>query len=100
MQQSRYPRPLTQRFSANMADLVERVAQLLQRTLVLEDGCNVVNYPATISPGYTSGQPTVTMPDGSTAGPFPCLSPYTPHAGDQVLLLPLGQSYIVAGTYS
>lgn len=100
MQQGRFPRPLAQRFPANLADLAERVAQLLQRTLVLEDGCNVVNYPATISATYTSGQPTVVMPDGSTAGPFPCLNSYTPHAGDHVLLLPLGQSYVVAGTYS
>lgn len=100
MQASRFPRPLAQRFPANLADVAERVAALLQRTLVLEDGCNVVNYPAVISPGYTAGQPTVTMPDGSTAGPFPCLSSYTPLAGDEVLLLPLGQSYVVAGTYS
>lgn len=100
MQQGRFPRALVQRFPANLADLAERVALLLQRTIVLEDGCNVVNYPATISPGYTSGQPTVVLPNGSSAGPYPCLTSYTPVAGDQVLLLPLGQSYIVAGTYS
>lgn len=100
MQRTRFPRPPAQRFGANLADLAEAVALLLQRTLVLEDGCNVVAYPATISADYSAGRPTVVMPDGSTAGPYPCLTSYTPHAGDTVVMIPLGQSYVIAGTYS
>jgi len=100
MQRSRYARPLEQRFPANLADLAEAVALLLQRTLVLEDGVHVVNYVATISAGYVSGQPTVLMPDGSTGGPFPCWSGYTPHAGDTVLMVPNGQSFVILGTFA
>lgn len=97
---AKFPKPPAQRFGANMGELATQVALLLQKTLVLEDGAYVVNYVATISAGYTSGQPTVLMPDGSTAGPYPCLSSYTPHASDTVLMVPNGQSYIILGTFA
>lgn len=100
MRQGRYPAALAQRFPANLADLAERVAQLMQRTLVLEDGANVVNYIATISASYTSGQPTVTMPDGSIGGPYPCWNGYTPHANDTVIMIPNGQSFVILGTFA
>lgn len=100
MRRGRYPLALAQRLPANLEDLREFVALLLQRTLVLEDGCNVVNYVATISATYTSGQPTVTMPDGSTGGPFPVWSGYTPHANDTVLMVPNGQSFVILGTFA
>jgi len=97
---TRMPMPPQQRFKKGLSDVGARLGLLERRTLVLEDGVNVVNYVATISPGYTSGQPTVVLPNGTTLGPFPCLDSYTPVANDVVLMLPNGQSYVIAGTFS
>lgn len=94
------PRPPQQRFKKGLATVGDTLGMLLRKTLVLEDGCNVVNYVATISAGYSSGQPTVVMPDGSTAGPYPVLHGYTPVAGDVVVMIPNGQSYIIAGAFA
>jgi hypothetical protein len=99
-QAPKFPVHPAARFRVSLEVLAEIVTRLVQRTLVLEDGVNVVNYVATISASYTSGQPTVVMPNGDTAGPFPCLDTYTPHANDVVLMVPNGQSYVIAGTFA
>lgn len=100
MQPPKYPLNPADRFRSNLGSLAEQVGMLLRKTLVLEDGVNVVNYVATISASYTSGQPTVVMPNGDEAGPFPVWSGYTPHANDVVLMVPNGQSFIILGTFA
>lgn len=55
---------------------------------------------ATIDPGYTSGAPQVIL-DGSTnvsPGGLPVLAGYSPKAGDRVILLPVGNTYVVLGS--
>lgn len=51
----------------------------------------------TVDPAYASGRPRVTL-DGTTAlspAGFPRNNNYTPVAGDRVLLLPVGSSFVV-----
>lgn len=97
----RYPRPLEQRFPQGMGDLQQRVTALEQIVGVLDPGCYVVCYTGQVPASYVSGDPTVKLTGTSIVlGPLKTLDWYTPHANDQVLLIPAGQSYIVAGTYS
>ena len=96
-----FPVPLEGRFAKAMGELLKRVARLESRTVVLDPGCWVTPYTGTIPGSYTTGDPTVILTGQSTPiGPFKTLTWYTPHAGDQVLLIPAGNTYIVAGTYS
>lgn len=96
-----FPRAIGDRFGDLIASLSKRVGLLERRTAVLDSGMWVVHYTGTIPGSYVSGDPQVTITGQSTpSGPYPCLTWYTPHAGDTVLLIPVGQSYIVAGTYS
>lgn len=96
---------MTQRFPATALEAFEKFVKQLaadvQRmktvTAVLEPGCYVISYIGTIPGSYTSGDPTVTLPAGNTIGPCRHVASYTPHAGDTVLLVPAGQSYIVVG---
>lgn len=93
------PPEVHNRFDEWVAATERRLKRLEAKCQVLE-GPNVVNYTGTIPGTYTSGDPTVLLPSGTLLGPLPHLSTYTPHANDVVLLLPLGGSYVVAGTYS
>lgn len=54
---------------------------------------------ATVNPAHTTGRPRLTFDGESTLSgkAYPYLSPYVPAAGDRVLLLPVGASYVVAG---
>lgn len=97
---STFPMPLEHRFEQAMRQVGNALRALQTRTALLEPGCNVVAYTGTIPGTYTSGDPTVQLPGGTVLGPLPHLNSYTPHAGDVVLLIPVGQSYIIAGTYS
>lgn len=93
--------PLEERFMAAIRTVLARVTRLEQRTLVLDPGNWVVPYTGQIPVSYTTGDPTVVITGQQAAtGPYKCLTSYTPHAGDTVLLIPVGQTYIVAGTYS
>lgn len=96
-----FPVPLELRFAKGLGELVKRVARLEQRTQMLDPGMFVTHYTGQIPGTYTSGDPTVVL-TGQTAasGPFKCLTSYTPHANDVVLLIPVGQTYIVAGTFA
>lgn len=96
-----FPLPLEERFTRAIKSLLTRVTRLEQRTLVLDPGCFVVPYTGQIPATYVSGDPTVVITGQAAAsGPYKCLTSYTPHAGDTVLLVPVGQTYIIAGTYS
>lgn len=96
-----FPQPLESRFSALIAGLVSRLRKVEARTAVLDTGVLVCNRTGVIPGSYTSGDPTVVLAGQTAAtGPYPCLSGYTPAAGATVLLAPLGQSYVILGTYS
>lgn len=95
------PQPPAGRFGATIASLVARVRKLESRTSVLDAGVLVSTRTGTIPGSYTSGDPTVLFAGQTTAsGPYKCMDLYTPAAGDTVLLVPLGQSYVILGTYS
>lgn len=54
---------------------------------------------ATVDPAYTSGRPRVTFDgeDAPSGKAYPHLSSYAPAAGDRVLLVPAGTSYVILG---
>jgi hypothetical protein len=95
------PKPVGDRFPDVIAAVLRRLKIVEQRVQVLDPGCFVVCYTGKIPVSYVSGDPTVVI-TGQTAaiGPLKVLGWYTPHAGDTVLLVPAGQTYIVAGTFS
>lgn len=94
---NRYPVGLEDRFEQAMKQLAIDIPALKQLTTVLEFGCLVTSYLGTIDAGYGSGRPMVDLPGGAVIGPCPYVASYTPHAGDSVLLVPVGQQYIVVG---
>lgn len=97
---TQFAQPLEARWQKAFAALITRLRHLEQITQVLDPGCFVVPYIATISASYVSGNPMVVMPAGNTVGPCQYLSSYTPTASATVLVVPAGQSYIVLGTLS
>jgi len=91
----RYPDPPSRALPAGLRQLAADVQRLKTVTAVLEPGCLVTAFLGTIPAGYTSGHPTVTLPTGATLGPLQYANTYTPHAGDTVLCVPVGQTYII-----
>ncbi len=55
------------------------------------------NRMGTISAGYVSGRPTVQFDNepAPSAKAYPYCSRYTPSAGDRVLLVPAGNSWVI-----
>ena len=55
---------------------------------------------ATIDPDYASGVPRVTFDGDSTlsAGGFPFIESYDPSPEDRVVMLPVGNSYVILGS--
>lgn len=95
-----YPVPIDQRHAQAMADIRRRLAVLDSRTACLDSGWPVAALPAVIDPGYTSGDPKIYLNGATTlSGPYQHLASYTPVAGDNVLVIPVGvqQSYVVLG---
>lgn len=92
----RYPPAPAERFAEGTGQLAADVARLKTVASVLEPGCLVTCYLGTIPAGYTSGHPTVTLDSGTVLGPLQYANTYTPHAGDRVLCVPAGQTYIIA----
>ncbi len=86
-----------QRFEDFIRQASARLRVLEQLAVLLEPGCLVTAYTGTIPGTYTSGQPTVALASGTVLGPLDYLASYTPAAGDTVLCVPAGQSYIVVG---
>jgi hypothetical protein len=91
----RYPVDLERRFQQYTRQVSKDLQQLKQLSMLLEPGCLVTAYTGTIDAGYTSGRPMVDLPSGAVIGPCPYNAAYTPVAGDSVLLVPSGQTYIV-----
>lgn len=91
----RYPATPATAFPKTLKQLGADVQRLKTVTAALEPGCLVTPYLGTIPPGYTSGHPTVTLPNGTVLGPLQYADTYTPHAGDTVLCVPVGQTYII-----
>ncbi len=91
-----YPRPLEQRHAQAMANMQRRITKLETRTAGIDSGFPLAALPATIDPGYTSGDPKAYI-NGAAAltGPYQHLAAYTPAANDSVLVVPVG----VLGTY-
>lgn len=96
-QSDRFPVDIIERFAKFIRDASKDIAGLKQLTAVLEMGSYVTPYTGVIDAGYVSGRPLVDLPTGVQIGPCPYNSSYTPHAGDSVLLVPSGQTYIVVG---
>lgn len=91
-----YPKPLEQRFAAELADMRRRITSLEARTASLDSGFPLAALPAVIDPGYSSGDPMAYINGSPTlTGPYQHLSSYAPAANDSVLALPVG----VLGTY-
>jgi hypothetical protein len=92
---------LQQRFAASMASLQRDVRKLQTRTAGIDSGFPLAALPAQVDPAYTgTGDPNVLI-NGSAALSGPCqhLASYTPAAGDQVLVIPVGVSktYVILG---
>lgn len=99
-----YPQKLgMERYKATMKALQADVAKLKTRTAGIDSGFPLMVLPAVIDSGYTvgSGNPQAYV-NGAAAlsGPYAFLAPYTPAAGDQVLLLPVPalKTYVIAGS--
>lgn len=92
---TQFAQPLEQRFADAMRQYSAAIRALQAKTAVLETGCLVTAYVGTIPGTYTSGHPTVLLPTGVTIGPLQYANTYTPHAGDTVLCVPVGQTYII-----
>jgi len=97
---SAFPRPIDQRPEEWGRALVAAVKRLQAKTAFIETGCTMTSYIGTIPGTYTSGDPTVVLATGTVLGPLQHLKSYTPVAGDIVLVVPVGQTYIVAGTFA
>jgi hypothetical protein len=96
-----FPRPVGDRFNQLLASLAARLRKVEAKTVTLDTGVLVCNRVGTIPGSYTSGDATVLFAGQSAAsGPYPSLSTYTPHAGDTVLCVPNGQSYVILGKFS
>lgn len=96
-----YPKPLGQRFPDEMRRMREAIRKLQSRSSSIDSGIAVHALPAVIDPAYTTGQPKVLINGAATlSGPYPVLAGYTPHASDQVVVLPLRRSYVVLGKYT
>lgn len=98
---TQYPQKLgVERFQATMNKLMQDVAKLKTRTAGIDSGFPLMMLPGVVSGSYTSGDPEVYV-NGAAAlsGPYQHLASYTPAAGDNVLLAPVGalQSYVVIG---
>lgn len=93
---TQFAQPLNRRMREAAGQYGSILRELLAKTAMLEPGCLVTPYLGTIPAGYTSGHPTVTLDSGVTLGPLQYASTYTPHAGDRVLLVPAGQTYVIA----
>lgn len=95
-----HPPALGQRFASVMKDLQMRVTKLESRTASIDSGWPLAVLPAVVDAGYTTGDPQVYI-NGATAlsGPYQYLSSYTPAAGDNVLVAPVGatRTYVVLG---
>jgi hypothetical protein len=85
--------PLHQRDASGKATLERRVKALEIRadnTLPAQTGV--------VSPSYTSGNPMVTVgSDTSATGPYEHLASYSPAAGDPVVLVRVGGTWVVIG---
>lgn len=96
-----FPLPTADRFPELLRDFQRRLRRLEGKCLVLDTGNYVTPYIGVIPGSYTSGDATVVLLGQSTPiGPFKSLSSYSPTAGATVLLIPVGQTYIIAGTFS
>lgn len=99
-----YPSPLTRRFTQALGSLQQRVTKLESRTAGIDSGFPLMLLPGQIDPAWDgTGEPQVYVNGSATlSGPFPYLSWYTPVAGDDVLLAPVGalQQYVIAGKYT
>jgi hypothetical protein len=85
-----YPRQLTQRFAQTIQDMQARIRKLETRTAGIDSGATLAALPATIDPGYTTGDPMVAINGSATlTGPCNHLASYTPAADDAVLVIPL-----------
>lgn len=95
---SRFPPPLEQRFAAGVRDMLRRLQALENRTAKVSSGDWLYARLGTVDPGYVSGLPQVTVDgDAGLTGPYAHLASYTPAAGDRVLLIPQGTTFVVAG---
>lgn len=94
---NRFPVTPEERFEQFVKQAASDLQRLKTVTANLEVGCYTAAYIGTIPGTYTSGDPTVTLNTGVVLGPLQHLTSYTPVAGDTVLIVPVGQTYIVAG---
>lgn len=93
-----YAPVLDRRHAEAVKAIQSRLAVLEARTAGIDSGVPLMALPAQIDPGYTAGDPQAYI-NGAAAlsGPYQHLASYTPAAGDQVAVLPVGTTYIVLG---
>ncbi|MFE2407133.1 hypothetical protein ACFXDE_02180 [Kitasatospora sp. NPDC059408] len=95
-----YPRPLEQRFPAELQSIQLRLGRVETRTSAIDSGWPLAVLPAVIDPAYTSGQPRAFVNGATTlTGPYQRLASYTPAANDSVLVLPVRstRTYVILG---
>ena len=99
---TQYARPIPQRFQATLVAIQARLTRVETRTAGIDSGFPLMVLPGVIDSAYVSGNPQVYVNGAATlSGPYSYLASYTPAAGDQVILVPVGalQSYIIIGKY-
>ena len=88
------------RIARTLAGIQQRIARLETRTSGIDSGFPLAVLPGVIVSTYTTGEPQVFVNGSATpSGPYQVLASYTPAAGDQVILAPVGPSkaYVVLG---
>jgi hypothetical protein len=83
----------------NGLDLLQIIARYVRAEVARTATTARPNRLATVDPGHTSGQPRVTFDgeDSMSQKAYPYLASYTPAAGDRVLMVPAGTSYVILG---
>src|ERR1700729_37038 len=93
-----YARDLTRRHAQVLAQMQRKQRRQASRIASIDGGWPLAALPGVVA-SITSG-PTVYINGATTVtGPLPYLASYTPHVGDNVLLVPLGvqQTYVIIG---
>lgn len=83
----------------NGLDLLQIIARYVRAEVARTGASARPARLATVDPAYASGRPRVTF-DGETTlsgKAYPRLSSYVPVAGDRVLMVPSGTSYVIIG---
>lgn len=94
---SRYAPKLIDRFAAMINSHERRLKRIEAKVSCIDSGWPLAMLPGVIATPYTSGNPMVEINGEPASGPYQYNAGYTPAAGDNVLVAPVGvgQTYVV-----